>query len=244
MKDLFVVGAGELGARVAKLWRSQTPDAKVICETLTPRSHPALSASGLVPRLREDSLAERYPNVLVAIPPSQAVDYDAEMKRAGDIWDGKGTLLVISSTGVYLEDEGGEIDEKSPLADTDRARVLLSAEVIVQGRGGAVLRLVGLYSDTKGPHLAYARRDSSPLNGEGWVNLIHYDDAASLAVTILRERHTGIFLGCEAEPIKRRDVGPTCRFTGTQGDLGKRCRNDWTRATTGWKPTHSFQNRF
>lgn len=149
-RDLFVLGSGELGARVATLWRSQFPDAKVICETLTPRTHSSLEAIGCLPRLRSDALALTFPYVIAAIPPSKTLSYASEMRRAGAIWDGSGCLLGISSTGVYREDEGGWVNEASPLADSDRARVLIAGEEQISSRGGAILRLAGLYSTKMG----------------------------------------------------------------------------------------------
>jgi hypothetical protein len=49
-------------------------------------------------------------------------DYAGEARRAASLWGGKpGRLVFTSSGGVYAEQSGGMVDEKSPLGDTPRS---------------------------------------------------------------------------------------------------------------------------
>ncbi len=67
---------------------------------------------------------------------------------------------------------------------------LIFAEEAILLRGGCVLRLAGLYNATRGPHSYWLRlaREGKAVdtNADGLVNLIHYEDAASLVLRILQ----------------------------------------------------------
>jgi hypothetical protein len=250
--DLLIVGAGHLGARVAALWRASFVDAGIVAETRTPARHATLAAAGARPRLRADAPPLPASNVLIALPPSAVEDYAAEAARAAALWSRTGRLLLISSTAVYAEQDGGLCGEDAPLADHARAARLLQAEHAVLAVGGSVLRLVGLYDGERGPHRVYLRAERSDQRPDGLVNLIHYDDAAALCLAALTRGAAGaIYLGCDDQPVTRRQLlsaalrsplgaGATSSerdfFTGSSGPLGRRCDNGWTRRTLQWQP--------
>lgn len=81
------------------------------------------------------------------------------------------------------------------------------------------------------------------------MNLIHYDDAASLVVDALRHGSKGAtYLGCDSVPRTRQALadaagaalGGGCVFTGdssSEGGSGRAMDNAWTRqALGGWTP--------
>ena len=80
------------------------------------------------------------------------------MEEAASCWlgraeeDAPGGLVFTSSGSVYSEDDGGVVDESSPLTSAPRAARLLSAEEKTLSAGGSVVRLAGLYSATRGAH--------------------------------------------------------------------------------------------
>jgi nucleoside-diphosphate-sugar epimerase len=90
-------------------------------------------------------------------------------------------LVYTSSTGVYGDHGGDWVDEETPLSPTtDKTRVLAEAERIARelapeyGIDGAVARFAGLYGPGR-------YRLDRYLNGpvtEGYLNMIHRDDAA------------------------------------------------------------------
>jgi len=253
--DLLVIGAGGLGRRVGRLWLAHHLEARVLAETRSDRSHPRLREAGMLPRLRSDPDPPAMPYVLFSVPPSSQDDYAAEAGRAGSLWSGGGRLLLTSSTAVYAEEDGGRCAEGSPLARSLRASRLLGAEECVLAAGGLVVRLAGLYDRERGPHRVYLRTPISPRRPDGLISLIHYDDAAALCVQALRRGRGGaIYLGCDDQPVTRQELvravvrsrryrsptGPPdpCRFTGTEGPLGRRCDGTWTRRALGWEPIH------
>lgn len=236
---LLIIGAGELGERAALVWRQRFPDARIVCETRTNSKHERLAGKGFFPRVRSSDRSQ-FANVLMAIPPSFALDYEGEARRAISLWDGSGCACIISSTGVYAADGGEWVDETSEVGTSDRALRLLGAERVFREGGGTVLRLSGLYSQTKGPQVVYGRGGASPARGDAWLNLIHYNDAASLTASILEKQLKGVYLGTDDSPLTRRQLvqitGADFKFLDEEIGLGKRCTNQTTRDAADWVP--------
>jgi nucleoside-diphosphate-sugar epimerase len=145
---------------------------------------------------------------------------------------------------------------------TDR---LLGAEAATLSAGGNVLRLVGLYHSNRGAHTFFARQQEVARPGKYVVNLLHYEDAASLAVAILKGAgspggepyRSRVFLGCDNHPITFENMmaavfdsgvmSGSVTFTGdvVTGGAGKSVNNDATRQQLGWTPKYnSFKDFF
>lgn len=248
--NLLIIGAGHLGERVGRRWGAEHPSAEVTAETRSLERHAALHAAQMNPRQRCDPGPDPHPYVLLAIPPSSQEDYPAEAARAARLCNGRGMLLMVSSTAVYAEAAGGRCTESSPLGDSPRARRLLDAEKRVLEAGGAVVRLAGLYDHDRGPQRVFLRMETSPRRPDGLLNLIHYEDAATLCTAALQGGRAGrVYVGCDGAPISRQELvdatarshrygsgGHRCRFVGTEGPLGRRCDNEATRRELGWQP--------
>ncbi len=242
--DLLVIGAGTLGARVAGLWQRSAPGARITVETASAARHEDLGAAGFVPRLRTAPDATPAPYVVFAVPPSQTADYAAEAARAARLFDGRGALVMTSSTAVYAEEAGGVVTEAAPLATSARAARLLAAEAAIRAAGGSAVRLAGLYERERGAHVVYAREATSPARPDGLVNLIHYDDAAALVVAALRAGERGAtYLGADLQPVARGELArafaaaagtPVCAFSGRDGPLGRRVDAAATRRRLGF----------
>ena len=66
-----------------------------------------------------------------------------------DHWEESGVFVFTSAGSVYAENEGGEVDESSEVTRTERSGKLLDGEEAVLRAGGSVLRLGGLYTETR-----------------------------------------------------------------------------------------------
>ena len=66
-----------------------------------------------------------------------------------DHWEKSGVFVFTSAGSVYAENEGGEVDESSEVTRTERSGKLLDGEDPVLRAGGSVLRLGGLYTETR-----------------------------------------------------------------------------------------------
>ena len=203
-----------------------------------------------------------------------------------------GMMVFTSSAGVYATPEGacfenGELaGSRSGTGDGNgslRITRLLDAEYNTTSRGGCVVRLAGLYHLTRGAHSYYLSllrnsKDGGPISvdasGHTLLNLIHYDDAASLVLAALLKGTSGeIYVGADMHPINRIDMMHTtiesgsmfkdgedadgnekqhlltrCRsfFAGpTSGvPLGKELNNMKTRTELDWLPEHESFKTF
>ncbi|WP_323191981.1 SDR family oxidoreductase [Halostella sp. PRR32] len=99
-------------------------------------------------------------------------------------------LVYTSSTGVYGDHGGDWVDETTPLdPTTEKTRVLVEAERIARefadeyGIDGTVARFAGLY----GPNRYRLRRYVEGPVTEGFLNMVHRDDAAGAVRHLLTE---------------------------------------------------------
>lgn len=100
-------------------------------------------------------------------------------------------VLLVTSTRCYGQDDGGWVDEHSPVTAADaQTASLLAAEALLRDSGlsGVVLRPAGLYGAGEGPLLRRLRegRAVCPAGAPRWTNRMHRDDAARAIVHLLR----------------------------------------------------------
>jgi nucleoside-diphosphate-sugar epimerase len=134
--DLWIVGAGNLGSRIAKHYRSRDSGSPAQIVTEVSRSQHRLlelADCGFQSRLRESRSAvldvKSSKDVVICIPPSMTAPqtaYSEEVAAACDLWMGPaggGKLVFTSSVGVY-GDVDGTVDEQSlPALQSPRAQM-------------------------------------------------------------------------------------------------------------------------
>ena len=116
--------------------------------------------------------------------------------------------VYTSSTGVYGDHGGGQVDENTPLEPTTtKTEILLEAERVARegareyGIEGPVARFAGLY----GPDRYRLERYLEGPVTAGYLNMIHRDDAAGAVGFLLEE-------GVEAEVVLAVDDEPVDRW--------------------------------
>ncbi|WOL15739.1 hypothetical protein Cni_G24520 [Canna indica] len=248
--DLLIVGPGVLGRIVAEKWKKENPDCQIVGITMTADHHDELIKLGVVPTLRGSPI-NKFPYLIFCAPPSRTEDYPGEVRLAASNWSGEGSFLFTSSSAVYDCSDNGFCNEDSPVVPagkSPRTDVLLKAENEALAVGGCVLRLAGLYKADRGAHTFWLGKGTVDSRPDHIVNLIHYEDAASLAIAIMkRNLRGGIFNGCDDQPLSRQELMDCVNrskryskkflgFTGSDGPLGKRMNNSKTRTQIGWQP--------
>ncbi|KAK6913812.1 hypothetical protein RJ641_021133 [Dillenia turbinata] len=248
--DLLIVGPGVLGRLVAEQWRQEHPGCQIVGQTMTTDHHDELIKMGINPSLKGMEMDHKFPYVIFCAPPSRTSDYPGDVSA--------GSFLFTSSSAPYDCFDNGSCDEDSPVVPigrSPRTDVLLKAEKVVVESGGCVLRLAGLYisflsSFLRGAHSYWLEKGTVDVRPDHVLNLIHYEDAASLSIAILKKKLRGrIFLGCDNHPLSRQEVmdfvdrsGKFSKkfqgFTGTSDPLGKRLNNSKTRKEIGWQPKY------
>ncbi len=115
-------------------------------------------------------------------------------------------LVYTSSTGVYGDHDGEFVDETTPLSPTtEKTEVLAEAERVATavaseyGINGAVARFAGLY----GPERYRLERYLFGPVTEGYLNMIHRDDAAGVVRFMLESTDEELLVAVDDEPVDK-----------------------------------------
>ena len=134
--------------------------------------------------------------------------------------EGEISVVFTSSTGVYGQVDGEEVDENAvtePAGETGRA--LLEAEGMVRNAGGIVLRVSGIYGPGRGFLYRQFLNGEATMVGDGgrWLNMVHRDDVVGGLVAALElVKGGGVFNLTDDEPVRERDF-----FDWLAGALGR-----------------------
>jgi nucleoside-diphosphate-sugar epimerase len=219
--DTLILGCGYLGLRVARSWLQSGRSVAA----LTRRRGEELAEVGIHP-IPGDVLD---PESLKALPSARTILYAVGMDRSAGrsmrevyvdglrnvidaltVHSPEAKWVSVSSTGVYGQTDGSEVDEGSPTEPIEESgRVVLEAEQLLHAMrpGAVILRFAGIY----GPNRLLRKEPilrGEPFIGdaEKWLNLIHVDDgvrAVNLAET--RAPRGNTYLVSDGTPVKRRD---------------------------------------
>lgn len=193
---IAVLGCGYVGAEFARQARAAGHDVLGIVRSEASRDK--LRAEGLAAEAFDlqtgdwSVLPARFDAVVYAAstggggPEAYALAYDVGVKRAL-AWAravGAGSFVFTSSTGVYRQDDGGIVDETSPVGGAPTADAILGGERAVLASGCAkarVLRFGGLYGPGRHHLVDQLRRGDNVIGGrvDHFINYLHRDDAAS-----------------------------------------------------------------
>jgi nucleoside-diphosphate-sugar epimerase len=193
---IVVLGCGYVGAEFARQARTAGHD--VLGVVRSEASRDKLRAEGLAAEafdLQSGDWAQlpvRFDAVVYAAstggggPEAYAQAYDIGVKRAL-AWAravGARSFVFTSSTGVYRQDDGGVVDESSPVGGAPTADAILGGEQAVLASGFArarVLRFGGLYGPGRHHLVDQLRRGDHVVGGrvDHFINYLHRDDAAA-----------------------------------------------------------------
>ncbi len=159
-------------------------------------------------------------------------------------------ILFAGSTSVYVQTDGGWVDESSPAnPDRETGRILLETENLVLAAGGSVARLAGLYGPGRSALLRKFLAGEAVLEEGGgrFINQIHREDAAS-AVLALIDAAPGLYNVSDDTPLTQRACCEwmAARFNRPlppEGPIPRDRKRGWTSKRvsnarlrgTGWK---------
>ena len=167
------------------------------------------------------SLPSRFDAVVYAAstggggPEAYALAYDTGVRRAlawaGSV--GAHSFVFTSSTGVYRQDDGGVVDETSPVGGAPTADAILCGEQAVMASGFAnarVLRFGGLYGPGRHHLVDQLRRGENVIGGRvvHFINYLHRDDAASAILAALTAGPAGarVYNVGDGRPVTKAEL--------------------------------------
>lgn len=217
-QDKLIIGCGYLGRRVAALWREGGQRVFAI----TRKHADEIRVSGIAPIVGDVMI----PRSLGSLPKVGSVLYCVGLDRSSgasmrEVYvDGLRNVLnhlppperfiYVSSTSVYGQTDGAEVDEQSPTEpEEESGKVVLEAEKLLRSRlpGAVILRFAGIY----GPGRLLRRQaieKGEPIQAdpERWLNLIHADDGAAAVLATEQFAAAGATINvCDGQPVRRRD---------------------------------------
>ena len=217
--DKLIVGCGYLGRRVAARWLAQGH--RVLATTRSRERAEDLSRLGVEPVVCDvlDGAS------LAALPAVPVVLYCVGLDRSSgrsmrEVYvEGlgnflaarpRGRLLYVSSTSVYGQTEGEEVDEEAATEPAEPSgQVVLEAERLLRQRSpeAVLLRFAGIY----GPGRLLRRRaieagERIAADPERWLNLIQVEDGAAAVLAAEARAAPGRVCNvCDDRPVRRRD---------------------------------------
>lgn len=217
----LIVGCGYLGSLVAARWLAA--GSRVYAVTRSAARAGGLAAQGIEPIVADVTRPETIHDLPDVATLFWAVGFDrasgsshhdvhvAGLARVLDTLPGHPRPILSSSTGVWGDEHGGVVDEKTPTNPSrDAGRVLLEAERLLHGHRlgpGVALRFAGLYGPGRLPRLADLEA-GRPLaaDPDSWLNLIHVDDAANIVCEIAASATpASLYVVSDGHPVRRRD---------------------------------------
>jgi nucleoside-diphosphate-sugar epimerase len=219
----LIFGCGYLGERVARRWRDGGDDVTVVsrnndrCDRFREQGFRAIVADVTKP----ETLAglPKADTVLFAVGFDRSAGPSIENVYASGVRNvlaalpsESGKFVYISTTGVYGNAAGNWVDEDTPPdPERDGGRASLAAELVLTGHPFGsrlyILRLAGLYGPGRVPFLDLLRAgEPVPAVSEGYLNLIHVDDAATVVVACAKQKRKGtLYCVSDGCPVLRGD---------------------------------------
>jgi nucleoside-diphosphate-sugar epimerase len=217
----LIFGCGYLGERVARRWREAGDDVFIV--TRSEAKARAFEQNGYQSLVADVT----RPESLVSLPAAKTVLFAVGFDRAAggsieEVYAGGmrnvltalpssvGRLIYISTTGVYGSAGGDWVDEDTPTdPQRDGGRASLAAEEVLAASPfadrGVVLRLAGIYGPGRIPFLEKLRAgEAIPAVSEGYLNLIHVEDAAAVVVAAGQlDRKGQVYCVSDGCPVER-----------------------------------------
>lgn len=219
----LIFGCGYLGERVARRWLAEGE--QVFAVTRSGDRAERWAAEGLTPVIADVMRRETLVDLPAADTVLYSIGYDRRQSASqrevyveglravlGALPAATGRLIYVSSTGVYAQQGGQWVDEQSPCEPArEGGRACLEAEQLLRASPLAarsvILRLAGIYGPGRIPLVDSLRRgEPVAAPAEGFLNLIHVDDAADVVLAAAKRRDAaGVYLVSDGHPIVRRD---------------------------------------
>lgn len=193
---ILIIGAGYVGQAVARFQKDLGH--QITCTTRSEEKIPLLKAFGEV-QLWGSPFEIDHDVVLFCVA-GDYLDYAIYLKTA---LKPPTRLIYTSSTSVYSEDQGGEVDETSPL----QPHILTETESIcLSYPNTTILRLGEIVGPGREIFHRLKKGAVLPGTGENYANLSHLEDIVKGIDWVLQKELKGIYNLCADIHPKRRNL--------------------------------------
>ncbi len=223
MNQLWIMGCGDIGRRVASLYQKQGQ--RVIGWVRSEESLLLGEAQGISMQQGNMDDADVFAGQLTSqlnnadvfwfMPPPRSGSEDSRLHQFLDtVREAPRRIVLISTTGVYGDCAGRWIDESEPLKPVaERAVRRVDAESALQTWGAAhgneyvILRVPGIYAQDRLPLARLKRGEPVLAAAEApWTNRIHADDLAMVCKVAMEASAPGyIYNATDGEPSTMTD---------------------------------------
>jgi len=263
----LIIGCGYLGSRVAALWRARGDDVCVV--TRSAEHAKDFENQGYQPIVADitkpETLADlpQVDSVLCAVGFDRSTGQSIEeiyveglRNVVNALPEPQERFLYISSTGVYHQRSGEWVDEDSPTEpERDGGKACLAAEQLLSeckfSDRVIVLRLAGIYGPERVP-FQQAIRDGEPVpvEPEGFLNLIHVDDAARVVLAAEEAKAPRTYCVSDHEPAVRGEYyaylaeklgGPPPQFGSADEGSSRKARSSTNKRISSRRLDEEFQ---
>jgi nucleoside-diphosphate-sugar epimerase len=214
----LIIGCGYLGKRVAQQWLGH--GGRVFALTRSQSRAEQLRSAGLAPIvgdvLQPESLQDlpEVDCVLCAVGHTRRTGlslhsmYVEGLRNVIDRLKSPARYLYVSSTSVYGQCDGSEVNEESETEPLEEAgQAVVEAEQFLKERlpEAVILRFAGIYGPGRLLREQSVRAGEPLLTDSNiWLNLVHVEDgAAAVAAAERRAKPGEIYNICDDHPVLR-----------------------------------------
>ncbi len=202
MKQVWIIGVGFLGTKLATHWQGE--GVQVVGIDLRDGEHVQYQGDAAeLDFLRSVMLAEGTPDAIICAQSTKggsAADYERcylrVLENLIELFPLMPALVFCSSTSVYGGRDGSSYDERSlPCPHQPQAEILLHAEQLAQQEGGIILRLAPLYGQGRCALLYRYLVGEMPLAGADsrLLNYVHIDMVVEQVLQLLGDGLIGTY---------------------------------------------------
>jgi len=173
----------------------------------------------------------------VSVPPKaragKGQEYIAQIKTLIDIIKTQliKQVVLISSTGVYGDNNKTVNELEEPKPDSEAGKILLEAEKLLKKETAfttTIIRFAGLIGPGRDPGRFFSGKTNIP-NGDAPVNLIHLDDCIGISCAILSKQMFGYTYNASApqHPSKAQFYTQAAEHSQLQQPQFANEKNNW-----------------
>jgi len=220
MESIWIMGCGDIGRRVARLYQPNNQQLNGWVRSDAARW--AGAAAGIMMQqgdmdTRPDLSAHDFDEAAIFwfMPPPAMGDRDSRLRFfLQQVQAAPRRIVLISTTGVYGDCGGRWIDETAPVQpQTARARRRVDAECALQAWGEQferewlILRVPGIYAADRLPIARLQRGEPVICAAQApWTNRIHADDLARIAQRAMHVQLSGcMYNACDSQSSTMTD---------------------------------------